>query len=351
MNIDDIRNYNWRASRALALALGSPVHIVGSEDDSRRVVLEAEVGNARHRLVAIWVGSGWPGDLVGLENIGTPWPRDEVVTARRFSRAAIERLEAMRANWADETGRAHIETVSGLLVSRETERLSLHGGAAFHWSPSASIIAEFLLAEPVGSLRVNDLAGQSGWSQAQVSRTLQHFDKQGWTEKSGASRGPSTERRLAEPAALLDAWADFIASSKRTRVLAHRNVPDLMSFLRQDLTRAFAQREIGWATSGWAGLELAAPFATSVPVLHIYVADAALLDGRLREVMAELQLREVEEGARVEFLASERGPLSLASERNGLYVVSPPRLYADLHALGGRAEDAADHAREVLIGF
>jgi hypothetical protein len=257
----------------------------------------------------------------------------------------------MRANWADETGRAHIETVSGLLVSRETERLTLHGGAAFHWSASASIIAEFLLAEPAGSLRVNDLAGQSGWSQAQVSRTLQHFDKQGWTEKSGASRGPSTERRLAEPAALLDAWADFVTNSERAPVLAHRNLPDPMSFLRQDLARAFAEREIGWAASGWAGLELAAPFATAVPVLHLYVADATLLDGRLREVMAELQLQEVKEGARVEFLAAEHGPLSLAKAKNGLNVVSPPRLYADLRALGGRAEDAADHAREVLIGF
>ncbi|MHB8060860.1 MAG: type IV toxin-antitoxin system AbiEi family antitoxin [Gaiellaceae bacterium] len=315
------------------------------------MVIEVEVGVTRHRLVAIWAGNGWPSDVAGLGSADAPWPRDEVVTARRFSRAAIERLEAMRANWADETGRAHIESTSGLLVLREMERPSRHSPTAFRWSASAASIAEYLLAEPARSLRVSDLAKQSGWSHAQVSNVLQHFDKQGWTEKSGTSRGPSTKRRLAEPAALLDAWADFIASSKRTRVLAHRNVPDLMSFLRQDLTRAFAQREIGWATSGWAGLELAAPFATSVPVLHIYVADTALLDGRLHEVMAELQLREVEEGARVEFLASERGPLSLASERNGLYVVSPPRLYADLRALGGRAEDAADHAREVLIGF
>ena len=75
----------------------------------------------------------------------------------------------------------------------------------------------------------------------------------------------------------------------------------------------------------------------------------ALVDGRLREAMRSLGLREVKEGARIEFLALSKFSLSLSREFHGLPVVSPPRLYADLRALGGRGEEAAEHVRQELI--
>ena len=60
-------------------------------------------------------------------------------------------------------------------------------------------------------------------------------------------------------------------------------------------------------------------------------------------------LREVKEGARIEFNALSEFSLSLARESHGVPVVSPPRLYADLQALGGRGEEAAEHVRQELI--
>ena len=104
-----------------------------------------------------------------------------------------------------------------------------------------------------------------------------------------------------------------------------------------------------WALSGWAGLEIAAPFVTRVPVIHVAVEAKALLDGRLRDAMRATRLREVDEGARVEFRALSPFVLSLAMAQRALPVVSAPRLYADLRALGGRGEEAADHVREGLL--
>ena len=104
-----------------------------------------------------------------------------------------------------------------------------------------------------------------------------------------------------------------------------------------------------WALSGWAGLEIAAPFVTTVPVIHVAVEAKALLDGRLRDAMRATRLREVDEGARVEFRALSPFVLSLAMAQRALPVVSAPRLYADLRALGGRGEEAADHVREELL--
>lgn len=45
-----------------------------------------------------------------------------------------------------------------------------------------------------------------------------------------------------------------------------------MTLLREDVAPAL-DREVDWAVSGWAGLELAAPFTTTTPSLQIYVAD------------------------------------------------------------------------------
>ena len=121
-----------------------------------------------------------------------------------------------------------------------------------------------------------------------------------------------------------------------------------MQFARTELAQAL-RSDMQWALSGWAGLELAAPFVTTVPVIQVAVDANALVDGRLREAMRSLGLREVEEGARIEFLALSAFSLSLSREFHGLPVVSPPRLYADLRALGGRGEEAAEHVRQELI--
>ena len=60
------------------------------------------------------------------------------------------------------------------------------------------------------------------------------------------------------------------------------------------------ERRAGWAVSGWAGLELAAPFATTTPSLHVYVADTDFASP-LSDAIAEAGLREVDEGGRVTF--------------------------------------------------
>jgi hypothetical protein len=166
----------------------------------------------------------------------------------------------------------------------------------------------------------------------------------------GAGRGPTGVRRLAAAASLLDAWAAHIGGGVHERVLTHRVLRDPMTFLREELAPVLTG-SMPWAASGWAGLEVAAPFVTAVPVLQIYVPTEASADGRLRTTMQAAGLREVDEGARVEFWTASATALSLSSTTAGVPVVSAPRLYADLRALGGRGEEAAQHVREELIGF
>lgn len=297
-----------------------------------------------------WAGRGWPQDVrSAAANVPEPWPTDVVLLAHQLSPGAIEWLRARGANWADETGQARILGPGGLTVIREPARqpaLDAHI-PAFAWSKSALATAEAILTREDPMLRATELAPITGWSVPQTAKVLKAFDRQGWTTKRGATRGRSAHRELIDPTALLAAWSSAISAEPRPTRIAHRATRDVMTVLRNELAPALEQG-VNWAVSGWAGLELAAPFATITPNAHIYVAQADFA-APLSEAIETADLHELEQGGRVIFWAVEPSALALSWRVQGIPIVSPPRLYADLSSLGARGQDAADHVREQLI--
>jgi hypothetical protein len=340
-----------RLGSALAGVLERPVESI-HETDRRSARATLVVGNAAHELELRWVGRGWPADLEpALHSVPDPWPRQLVLVGQQFSPGAVDQLTQRRANWLDETGAARIETDTGLLVFRGRNEAVAERGVTrgFRWASSSVEVAEWLLTDPQREpFNAREFVDRSGWSYAQTTKVLRQLSARGWVKKTGGSRGVGSGWQLADPAGLLEAWTTYLVSHRPETVGAHRVLRDPLQFARAELAHAL-RPETQWALSGWVGLELAAPFVTTVPVIHVAVDANALVDGRLREVMRTVGLREVREGARIEFLALSGFSLSLAREFHGLPVVSPPRLYADLRALGGRGEEAADHVRQELI--
>lgn len=338
-------------SFALSRVLARPVESIG-ETDPRSARATIVVGDAAHELELRWVGRGWPADLEQvLGSLPGPWPRQLVLVGQRFSPGAVEELTQRRANWLDETGAARIETDSGLLVVREPDESAAERGMprGFRWAASSLEIAEWLLTEPPReTFNAREFTDRSGWSYAQTTKVLRQLSERGWVKKTGGSRGVGSGWQLADPAGLLGAWTTYLVSRRPETIGAHRVLRDPLEFARTELAKTLSP-EMQWALSGWAGLELAAPFVTTVPVIQVAVDANAIVDGRLREAMRSLGLREVREGARIEFLALSEFSLSLSREFQALPVVSPPRLYADLRALGGRGEEAAEHVRQELI--
>ena len=269
--------------------------------------------------------------------------------AHQLSPGAIEWLRERGANWADEAGQARVLGPEGLIVIREPTRLPRNERPArsFRWSPSALTVAEAILARADRPLRAAELAHIAGWSLPQVANVLTAFDAQTWTVKRGPARGPHAHRALLDADALLAAWSAGVAQVPRPTRIAHRATRDVIGLLRGQLAPAL-DRTSGWALSGWAGLELAAPFATTTPSLHVYVAESDFA-GPLSDAIERAGLREVEEGGRITFWAADTRTLALATRHDDLPVVSAPRLFADLTALGGRGQDAADHVKELLI--
>ena len=307
--------------------------------DGRKIVLQFK-----------WAGEGWPEDVRRVaRDVGDPWPANMVVLARDLSPGAIEWLRERGANWADEAGQARILGPDGLLVIREPAlaRGRWRSEAAFAWSPSALSIAEAILARADEPLRAAAIAAIAGWSTPQTATVLKAFDARGWTTKRGPARGPQAYRQLVDADAMLAEWAAAVGEQDRETRLAHRAGDDLMALLRGKLKSAF-DKDLRWAVSGWAGLELAAPFASVTPTLHVYVG-AADFAGPLSAAIERAGLREVDEGGRVVFWRAEERIFDLVSESHGMPIASAPRLYADLSSFGARGQDAADHVKDELI--
>lgn len=341
-----------RSARILSRALdGAVVVRAASATDRAGRELTVRRRDGREIVMEIrWAGEGWPDDIRRVAaDVPSPWPERVVLLARHLSPGAIEWLRERDANWADGAGQVRIFGPDGLLVIREPAAHRREGSSrtGVSWSASALSLAEWILARPDEPLVAARLARACRWSTPQMANVLQSFDAAGWTVKRGPARGPRAHRVLMNADGMLAAWSVAVVEHRGEARVAHRATRDVMALLRDELAAAL-DRNVRWAASGWAALELAAPFATATPSMHIYVADEDFA-GPLSRAMEEGGLREVEEGGRVNFWRADGRIVDLADERGGLPVADAPRLYADLASFEARGQDAADHVKRELI--
>lgn len=343
------------AVSALQKALdGLPgLELASVDDRGNSTRVRARIAGRTYVVNAIWVGNGWPNEVrEAIKLLGEGKGNRMVLTAKRFSKGAVQILREHEANWADQAGQARIVLPPSLVIAREAElpNSQEERPQEVAWSPSSIQIAEFILHEGLSELHTGKLADKTPWSAPQVSKVLKMFDSLGWTEQHGGKSGRATRRDLVAPGSLLDAWADHVSQEPKDKRLGHVTSRDLVRFAHTDLYRVLGRKRKDWALTTWAGLELTTPYATTVPTLHLYVAGMRF-GTELREVMRNAGVREVEDGARVEFWRADFPLLTQRGEPSGIPVTSRPRLYADLLGLGGRATEAAEHYRSTALGI
>ncbi len=312
---------------------------------------------------SVWAGEGFPLDVRrALDSIHSMAPNGTpVVTARRMSVGAIDELTKAGMSWADAAGYATITDLSGLYIarlrpapmpSRETMRIT--------WSPSVDAIAEYVLSQRAkvavladvpgfGVERVGRIAGAVGTSAAQAARVLVSFDEEGYTAKFGPERGPNSMREWRNPSRLLSDWAGHSSRGVRKEQRAELHVLDRDPAAWDRLVAGRLQG-MRWATSGWVAADVIAPYATTLPDMTLYVAEADF-DAALERLTVDSEVSEVERGGRIHLRSAADPVLTFIQTVGGRPVVSPIRVYADLLRIGGRGAEAAEHLREVRIGF
>ncbi len=340
---------NMKTSHSLARAFEGLPAKVRQTNRADRVTIT--LGGSRYEFHLRSAGEGWPSDVQQVLSSGrAPWPRDVVVIARHFSPGAIRLLRSRNANWVDAAGNVHIYALPALLIDRSAPPSASLAGFRFSWHPSSIDIAEELLSTHRERIRVTELARDSGWSPPQVASVLHGFDEMGWTRRHGAGGGPSVWRELINPASMLEAWSAHLATQKFPVHSAHALMRDPTVHLTERIAPALIANNTKWAATTWVAANLLAPYSTLLPSLHLYVPNEFLLSRSLETATEASGLREVESGANVEFRGADARVFKHLQMKR-VPLVSSPRVYADLLALRGRAEDAAKHLRETVLGY
>jgi hypothetical protein len=246
----------------------------------------------------------------------------------------------------DGLGNAHLE-LSGLLVhleARRQPRRDVGGPPPTRLRGKAGLAAEALLLEPKRPWRVQDLAELVGVSTGLAHRVLRRLEAEGLLEAEGG--GPNRVRRLVDPGALLDLWAEESLQKPRrtmTYVLA-QSPQQLVAGVGTSLEKG----GLAHAVTGAAAASLIAPFVTAVPVIEVWVTERAAPQDLYECVRGE----PVTDGQNV-VLLQERGdtPLRFRDRFKSFWVANRFQIYVDLRRDPRRGKEQAENLRQEVIGF
>jgi hypothetical protein len=328
-----------RLARAVSTVLDADVSVRPASDGTHALNVVGLPHQPSFR--AVWLGRGWPGDVrARLDRL----PAVTLVVAPELSSGARRLLDEQAINWVDETGAASLRG-EGLLV--HVDRAPAPPDPTIQelsWSQMAVLAAEATLAIRPPQITTAWIAEHAGCSIARASRILSGWDHESWTSKRGPARGRGAHRVLTDPDTMLESWTAHLNAIPVERWYAHTTSRDLLD-VQQRLTHALGNMTFGW--TGWAAAQQLAPFVTQLPVLHLRV-DERYAHRDLAPRLQRAGLTVTDDAGRIELWRTPGNAFRLTEPSPRGPIVSWPRIYADLKRLGGRADDAAEHLRDVM---
>ncbi|MGH3305094.1 MAG: hypothetical protein ACRDOK_26190 [Streptosporangiaceae bacterium] len=209
----------------------------------------------------------------------------------------------------------------------------------------AGVAAQALLREPERKWQVRDLSEQASISPSLAHRVLGRLERESLLEVEGA--GPRRTRRLINPGALLDLWAEEMRDRKTRQLRVFRLARDART-QAPTFSRALDAAGIEHAVTGPAGAARLAPFITAISVTDIWVTETTALDQAAAAAGADV----VTEGHNI-LLRQAVGdePLVFRENVSGVWTANRFRLFYDLRQAPRRGREQADRLRKEIIGF
>jgi Transcriptional regulator, AbiEi antitoxin, Type IV TA system len=208
-------------------------------------------------------------------------------------------------------------------------------------------VLHVLLHDPKEWFGVKRLAEIAHVSPATVSETLVALERFDWLGSRG--QGPSKERRLVQPATLLNEWKKQILAGPKLSIRRYY-VPSASDCekLANRLGALLAARDLEYVLTQEIAAQRCTPFLSSIARVVCRLAPERRLDG----VFKELDAREVMEGTNLHIIETRSEGAFLFKERIGsVWIANPVQVYLDLLLAGGRAQEMAEHLRRERIGF
>jgi hypothetical protein len=299
--------------------------------------LRIELGDRHADLLTAFLAVPYPS---GLKRLIDANPNLEAVIVERIPPGLDQAARDLGLSYLDIHGKGRI-TQPGLVYfappGPDDKRPRRPPGPS-PFAPKASRVVRSLLADHEKGWRLSDLAGVSALNPGNVHRVLNRLMDDGYVERDDDSY------LLADPGALLDAWAENGAPAREKTAIPVKG--DL-----RPAVEALLERFHGHAVvSGELAAEMLAP--------HLPAASAMIhcLDP---EEWARIDLEEIEPPPPPDFLAPGRIALDLpdegvarfGSEVSELRLVSAAQLYVDLYKQPARGRQAAEEVRRQLLDF
>jgi hypothetical protein len=267
-----------------------------------------------------------------------------IVVAESTTADAREVLVQHGIGLIDGLGNAHLELPGLLLHVAEPGAHARGAPRPTRLTGKAGVVAQAMLLDQDASWHVQDLADAASVSPALAHRVLARLDAENLTEIAGA--GPRRTRRLNDPSALLDLWAEEMTDRRVHRHNMFRLARSADRLLTETAA-ALHDAQIDYAATGAGVAARIAPFITAVPITEIWItaiadapAVAAAIDAEPVTTGHNLVLRQAEHDT----------PLAFRRDQDGLTIVNPFRLYYDLRQDPRRGREQADRLRqEVLV--
>jgi hypothetical protein len=269
-----------------------------------------------------------------------------MVAATSLSPGAKELLRAEGIGYFDSGGSLCLPAVGAyIFIDNPPPKAAAAGMRSIFTGRRAQAI-HALLAHRALWFSVKELAVLGQVSPATASGILTELEKRDWVDTRG--RGPSKQRQLREPGALLDAWAAQTIASRAPTM--HRYfVPGLKAEALVDrAAQVLEARNANYAISHEAAAQRYAPYLSSVGQVRC----RALMAQETKAALADLEARAVDEGANLVLIeVNSAGDLLFRERVGNAWLASPIHVYLDLLKGEGRAKEMAEHLRKQKIGY
>jgi hypothetical protein len=269
-----------------------------------------------------------------------------LLVAESISPGAKELLRCERVGYYDSGGSLFLPAQGVYLFIDKPPPKTLVRSERALFSGRRSQVLHSLLVQHRKWFGVTELAHQAMVSPATVSQVLSELDRFDWMDTRG--QGPSKERHLREPAALLDAWAKHLDATRPPALRAYCVPAANADTLAKRIGEAFDAHHVQYAISHGAAAQCYVPFLSSVSQVYA----RALIGAEVDAAIGELGARAVSEGSNFAIIeAGSPGELLFRERVGGLSLASPIQIYLDLLQGEGQSNEIAQQFRKQSIGF
>ena len=288
-----------------------------------------------------------------IKEISHRWSNEEneqqtipLILAESISPGARELLKSERVGYYDSGGSLHIPAEGMYIYIDRPPPKPQSRSIRSLFSGRRAQVLHALLIHHGEWLGVGEIANMAQVSPGTASQVLIEAERHEWAVSRG--QGPRKQRKLVQPAILLDTWAKQRALAPGP-AMERFFVPSVRGEqLTQQIAKVFQANDAEYAITHEAAAQRYAPFLSRISRVR-----CRLLAGPAERLsLHELDARRVNEGVNLAVIRVRSADELLFRRRlDNVWLASPVQVYLDLIQSEGRTRELAEHMRRERIGF